>query len=368
MIEFRLLNQAGLKQFIESEEYKSLKNLPITKHRAISHIHNPRADKDDVLLIMAYIENEMVGYLGILPDRLFLSNENSYKFGWLSCLWVDVATRGKGIGEQLIKKSLMLWDNKIMSADFVPSTKKIYDKTEAFDQPFTISGIRLYIRMDLQTILPPKKPIFQNIKIILKIGDTLINYFLDVRFLIRKNELPPYKIEFINKLDDETGQFISRFDEDQLFKRGIHELNWILGYPWILSSTNKDRDSLRYHFSSIDKSFDYYCLKLCNGQNELIAFLIFTKRNRILKLPYCFMNKEVLPAVVQIIEFYILQWKINSFTTFHPDIVAYFTSHKTISIYKKQIERSYMISKTISYALKDLKFNIQDGDADIVFT
>ena len=111
MIDFKILNKEGLETFINSKEYFNLKTLPITKHRAISHIKNPRADKDDILLILAFEENDIVGYLGVLPDRLFLSDEKSYKCGWLSCFWVDYSVRGKGIGEQLIRKSLELWDD-----------------------------------------------------------------------------------------------------------------------------------------------------------------------------------------------------------------------------------------------------------------
>ncbi|MCK9424021.1 MAG: GNAT family N-acetyltransferase [Bacteroidales bacterium] len=368
MIDFKILNKEGLEKFINSDEYFRLKTLPITKHRAISHIKNPRADKDDILLILVYTENDIVGYLGVLPDRLFLSNEKSYKCGWLSCFWVDSSVRGKGIGEQLIRKALMLWDNKILSTEFVPLTKKIYNKTGAFGSPLIKSGIRLYIRMNLQTILPPKKRIFQKIKAFLKVIDAFLNSLLDLRFLFCKNKLPPVKLEYVNHLDNETGKFISRFQDRALFKRGINELNWIIDYPWILSKPTKDFDSQRYYFSSVDKSFDFYCLKVRNNLDELVAFLILTKRNRILKLPYCYMEKGALTHVIKIIDIHILNWRIDTFSTFHPELVKYLSTKKTISIYKKKIERQYLISNVLNNIIKENKYNIQDGDADCAFT
>ena len=368
MIDFKLLNKEGIEKFIDSKEYFSLKTLPITKHRAFSHIKNPRADKDDVLLILAYSKNDIVGYLGVLPDRLFFSTEQSSKCGWLSCFWVDPSIRGKGIGEQLIRKSLELWDDKILSTEFVPVTKKIYNKTGAFGNPLIKSGIKLYIRMDLHTILPPKRRVFQEVKTFLKVSDAVINSFLDLRFLFYKNELPSVKFEYINQIDDEVGKFISRFQDGQLFKRSIDELNWIINYPWILSAPTRDFDSQRYYFSSIDKSFVFCCLKVRNNLGELVAFLILSKRNHILKLPYCYMEKDVLTDIVKIINFHILNWRINTFSLFHPELVAYLSTHKTMSIYKKKIERQYLISNVLNNSIKENKVNIQDGDGDCIFT
>jgi len=85
MIQIRQLNKAQLLTFIYSEEYKNLTFIPITKHRAISHIHNPRADDDDIILFLAYENEELVGYLGVLADKIYYQN-SPIKCGWLSCL------------------------------------------------------------------------------------------------------------------------------------------------------------------------------------------------------------------------------------------------------------------------------------------
>ena len=368
MIDFKILNKEGLEKFINSKEYLNLKTLPISKHRAISHIKNPRADKDDILLVLAYSGKDIVGYQGILPDILFLSNGKSYRCGWLSGIWVDPVFRGKGIGEKLIRKSLELWDDKILSTEIVPFIRNIHHKTGAFSKPLIKSGIKMYIRMDLQTILPPKKGIFRKLKTFLIVGDAIINSILDVRFLFYKNEPPPYKLEYINHIDSETEKFISKFQNRQLFKRDIRELNWIIEYPWILSAPTKDFDSWRYYFSSIDKSFDFYCLKVLNNLDELVAFLILSKRNRILKLPYCYIEKDFLPDVARIIDYHILNWRINTFSTFHPELVEYFFSNKTISIYKKNTERQYWITDVLNNIIKESNYNIQDGDGDCAFT
>lgn len=94
MIEFEFLNKQLLSQYISSNDFGSQQTLPISKHRALSQINNPRAEENDVLLILAKEEGQVLGYTGVLPDMLF----DSIKFGWLSCLWVSEEARGKNIG------------------------------------------------------------------------------------------------------------------------------------------------------------------------------------------------------------------------------------------------------------------------------
>ena len=88
MIEIRLLNKQLLSEFINSREYQKLKHLPISKHRAISHIKNPRANDTDILLLLAFQNKQLVGYLGVLPEQI-INNNKVEKWGWLSCLWID---------------------------------------------------------------------------------------------------------------------------------------------------------------------------------------------------------------------------------------------------------------------------------------
>ena len=52
-MDIKLLNKRDLSIFIDSAEYEKLDNVPISKHRAKSHINNTRLNEDDVLLLIA---------------------------------------------------------------------------------------------------------------------------------------------------------------------------------------------------------------------------------------------------------------------------------------------------------------------------
>ena len=368
MIEFEFLNKEKLARFIDSPAFNHLKNIPISRHRAVAHIKNPSAADEDILLILAYSGEELAGYLGILPDHIHLPDGRIEKCGWLSCIWVNAAIRGQGLGDQLIRKALKKWDGKVLFTDYVPATKSIYDKTGAFGKALVKTGIRIYVRADLHHILPPKRAFFKSCKPVFKFSDALMNALLDTRFLFYKKKPPPYRFQYVNQIDRETADFISKFQEKALFKRSAEELNWMLRYIWILSAPAGDFDSRRYHFSSLDRSFDFYCLRVFDDQERLVAFLVFAKRNRQLKLPYCFLETTALPAVAAIINFHIAQWRVNTFTTFHPALVKHLENGRTPGLLKKKITRHYLLTRILEEKIFSPDFYIQDGDGDGAFT
>ena len=366
MIKISLLNKQGLYDYIHSEKFRDLKHIPISKHRAISQINNPRADENDILLLLAHEESTMVGYLGVLPDRIFFNNE-SEKCGWMSCIWVDSAHRGKKIAFQLVEKCLEVWNNKIIATEFTAPAKKLYDKTGKFIDLSPKKGLRLYLRSDLQTILPPKKQFFTQIKFLLKAFDSIFNLIFDFRFWFYKNKLDYFRLEYFNHFDDEIELFLKSKQANQLFRRGVKEYNWIVKNPWILSAPAQDFDSKRYQFSSLEKSFDFVPLKIRDPNGKLIAFLVFAKRNDILKLPYCKYDGN-LNAVVDVINFHLIKWRIKTFTTYNKEIAQVLKNGKTPALYKKEVERKYIISSFYENKLSAEQIEIEDGDGDCCFT
>jgi len=368
MIEIKQLNKRQLLEYIHSDDFGIGKDIPITIHRALSQTKNPRMNEEDVILLLAYHEDILVGYLGILPDTVFIKEREPIKVGWLSCLWVSQQARGKGISIKLISKSLELWGKNILSADYVPLTKKIYDRTNQFvDKPYTKKGIRLYIKFDLYNILPQKKTIYAKVKWLLKAIDFIANGLLTIRLMFYKEDVSHLLFEYIHHIDEEVNDFIVTKQGKEFFRRGADELNWIIHNPWILSASKKDGLNKKYYFSSTVKSFDYYSLKVRNSSNALIAFMIFTKREHSLKLPYLY-HDNCLDTVIKVLNDHVIKWKIKTFTTYHSELAESLMKIKTPALYKKDIYRNYMISSILKDDIFDPESEIQDGDGDCCFT
>ncbi len=372
MVQIELLNRQALKAFIYSEEYEESEHLPISRHRAWSHINNPRAGDEDVLLLIARADGKIVGYLGVLPDKIF-QGERAEKIGWLSCLWVNPAYRGRKIAWMLVQKSFEVWDGKIVLTEYTRPAQKLYEKIGRFLDLKTHKGLRIYRRSALRVLLPPRGSFWAKVKPLLGVLDRSINFFIDALSFYRNMQVDrffspagDFRLEYVSFVDEEAGAFIFENREKELFKRGCSELNWMLRYPWILSAPGSDRNSRRYYFSSLEPLFRFIPVKVYRNK-ELIAFLIFAQRNKHLKLPYCYFRAGEWSAVRKTIEYHLVKWKIELFTVFHPVVVPHLKSDgKYLS---REIKRNYLIASFFEQLVgASGDAVIQDGDGDCGFT
>jgi hypothetical protein len=259
------------------------------------------------------------------------------------------------------------WGKKLLVTEFTGPAKMLYDKSANFSPLQTKTGIRLYIRSDLAKLLPPKKKIFERGKFLLKVFDAVFNTIFDLRLLFYAQKLQDLELEYVNCIDSEIAAFIQTKQQKQLFRRGVDELNWILKNPWILAAPELDRFSKKYHFSAIDKTFDFIPIKIYDKHKRLIAFLIFAKRNNNLKLPYCYFEESA-ESVVKVINHHILKWEIKTCTTYNPTIAKLLKNSQGPALVKKEIKRDYIIGSVLNFNPQVQDFEIQDGDADCSFT
>ena len=77
-----------LKSKLDDIDFWKSTVLPITPYRAHSQIKNPKAEDSDICLIVARDGEKINGYIGILPDYIFIG-EKKRKIGILSSWWVD---------------------------------------------------------------------------------------------------------------------------------------------------------------------------------------------------------------------------------------------------------------------------------------
>ena len=225
MIEIRALNKAGLRDYLATKEFNAGAFIPISSHRAASHINNPRATEKDIILLLAYAQDVLVGYLGILPDWIFEADGARHECGWLSCMWIDPSYRGRGISKNLVREALHHWDQKILVTEFTAAAKGLYDKVGAFKDLQTLKGIRLYRRLDLAKFLPPKNAFYQKNKEILTQIDRLGNFFLDIRFRFDRPSMSNPQASYFDSLGPKEIEYINRKKKGGFFHAEIK--NWV---------------------------------------------------------------------------------------------------------------------------------------------
>lgn len=369
MLTIKKLTISELIEFVFSEEYKKLENIPISKHRALSYSKNPRISNDDTIMFLAYENDELVGYRTILPDY-FYQNNNKNKIGWLSGSWVKPDKRRSGISTKLFNAAYDEWNRNLAYTNYAPVAKVLFDKTSEFIKLKSNKGIRVYNRFCFAELLPPKSKIFQKIKLLLRVIDFTLNMFCDFRIIILKIFISVKNInfEYVNFIDDEINEFIKNKSEKEICRRSQNELNWIIKYPWIIEQAIKDDDNKRYHFSSTSKRFNNYNIKIYDNNEKLTAYLMLTVRDKKLSVPYCYYDSNI-NEVIKIIYKLMLKNHLSILTVYNKDIVDYLRNHSTPFLFKKKIFRNYFITKEANSKFsKNQLINFQDGDGDCVFT
>ncbi|KMQ69168.1 GNAT family acetyltransferase [Chryseobacterium sp. FH2] len=359
MIHLTTLNRKELEEFVSSGDFKKYDFLPITTHRAQSHSKNPKANDGQTLLILAFDDDELAGYLGCFPDN-FTIDGKIFNYAWLSTLYISNKFRGKRIAQNLLNRAFEEYNGNIAITEFTKEAESLYNKIGLFQYIAPKNGKRYYFRTDFRNIIPAKKPGTKALKPIFNIGDTILNSLLSVKnSLIKK---PGFKFEILGKPDSQSADFVSQFPAN----RTTDDINWFIENPWVLEGKQKEEN---YLFSSYSRFFKYFWIKIFDHQNNLITCALLLLRDGHLKIPYLF-TKSDLGTFVDFLNYFMVKNKVITFTSYQNELNHEIKISKNFSnIHERNIERRYMFHKQFIENLPaNFSPNFQDGDGDCVMT
>lgn len=357
-----------LKDAISDGSLWKYKNHAITLSRANSQVANPRARESDVVLVVALKDEELLGYIGVLPDYIYVKGK-SERFGWLSTFWVDPSQRGRGIGKSLVSRAFESWEGSIGGVDYTVSAKRVYDSVDYFIPLHHWDGTALTLR--LRGELSRARFIrYLMIGPIEKAAEFTINKIMDIRLKIwkkakdRKREV---RIEYIDTIDDETGDFIEKQRKDPMFHRGKKELNWIIEQPWVVSAPSSDATDAKYDFSSSAQSFGTANMRISDTSGKTLAFVMLTDRDGVVKVPYYYCVSSEIEVVCHSIGRYLVARGCSKILLYNPELAEAFDRSGIPRLRKSVAAKDAFISKKYGELSFD-KVQIQDGEGDCAFT
>tara|TARA_R110001583_G_scaffold34847_6_gene116640 strand:- start:10393 stop:11505 length:1113 start_codon:yes stop_codon:yes gene_type:complete len=370
MITIKKIKLNELQEFVNSIDYHKLIDKPISLARVISYLNNPNANGDDVVLYMAFVELDFIGYKTIFSDT-FIYNNCKTKFGWLSGTWTHKNYRRKGISTLLLNEVLIDWDENLMYTNYAEESKAVYDKTDKFSLLKSNKGYRHYIRFSFKELLPPKFHYFRkNIKI-LKYIDATLNLFGDLRFkLLNTKKKSNYTICKLEDWNDEIISFIEPFKKKELFKRDEIIYDWIAKYPWVKTDSETKKLSEQYYFSnySIKFSSNWYIIQEIKTQ-KIIGIALITINNEHLKIPYIYAIAANLPCLKDLIIKLCIEHKISYLTVYNTDLNKLILEQNFLKIVSRKFTQNYFCStKLVSGLPYNNVLEILNGDGDVVFT
>jgi GNAT superfamily N-acetyltransferase len=358
MIQLKTFNKKELEDFMVSGAYQQYDFLPITKHRAFSQIRNPKASDEDILLILAFFEDQLAGYVGCFPDQLMVDGKMIH-YAWLSTLYVSPEFRKKRPAKILLKKVFEVYQGKIAITEFTKEAEALYMIMGVFEDVFPKKGKRYYFRTDAATIVPEKKPKTEKLKPLLQLMDIAANSLISLRNMV--TEKPDFHYEILPRIDEESVDFIKQFSS----VRDAESINIFIDHPWVLEG---EKDP-KYLFSSFAVSFQYFWIKIFDDNNTLTDCFLLQLREGYLKIPYLFSNSD-LSKTVSFLHYFIVENKVKGFTSYQMHLnEAIRHSRSFPKIYEKDFKREYLFHKDLLNELpSDYNPQFQDGDGDCMMT
>lgn len=363
--EIRKFNKFTLNDYLNSEEYRKSDIWPISFHRAKSHCNNPRIEKDDVILAIAEVEGKIAGYRTVMADTVFNGKE-AIKIGWSSGTWVDPEYRRMGLATELFEEMNSSWNDRLVNTNFVLASKKVFEKTGVFDSYFSSIGCRFHMKSDLADILPSRFPITKGLSKILPTADNFFNHYI-LPFITEpgmKSRLS-YNMVLKTRLNEEE---VALLFNNTLTARGVRELNWILDFPWVKQVGEIDDAVLdKYFFSAAADFFrQYFCLIFKN--ENLVAIVMITLKNKQMKVPYFYSADADLALIADLI--FTEAWKnsISYIDIYNERLVKEMKLKTAYFAFSKSRDRSYMVSKSLIDKFPEpTTISIPDGEGDVVF-
>ncbi len=355
-------NRAQLQEFIESGFFKSLDKIPISYHRALSHINNPDCSDDDILLWAAYEAGSLAGYAGVLPG-IFMQNETPVKIYWLSCFWVDECYRHQSLASSLFFPLVKRYKDQLFISNFVHALEKTYQGLGIFQPTIFKGGFRFYLRFNSADIAASRYPENLLLQSVCKVVDRLLNFLLSAKTRFYCKSKPEFQIIESTEFDNEFQAFITKSQpENDYIERTAKHLDWIIKYPWVIEA-EPDKESKRYFFSSKSIQFEYCSLKIYK-EEKLLGYALLKIRDKALTVSYLWATDETIKDLAGYILDKACMEKIKTVMTFDIRLATEIKKHRKKIIFSKAFKRPYIITKKIS--IESTSF--QEGDGDSVFT
>ena len=354
-------------ELLNDNKFWSNSFLSITKHRLYSHYLNPCLDDNDVVLLLALKNGEIVGYMGVFVDYINIEKKN-VKVGWLSTWWVHQKTKGSGIGRSLLFSIYESFKGRIGVSQFTPLAKRVYDRSGYFQTLQKNYGYKFVFRSNLDVVFPLINNKFNRVRGLLSFFDFILNIPINIKIVFHKINLKinkDIKLEYVNSIDKNLNDFIKKHSSNYLSKKNINFFNWLKAYHWVQESPLKSYTTYKdYFFSMNSEKFNIYFLKIYK-LSELIGFLVLQRKDHQLKVLFVYYDKSYSNYISKIILLHCFKLKVKELICYD-DQINIKIKHSFYFIYYRSRLKESIISKKFG-DIDFSKYNINLGDGDCCF-
>lgn len=362
MISVSKIKLSELIVFLDNSKLSTRNIIPLSRHKAISLMVNPRARNNDTIVYLAYYNDKVIGFHTILPDTININGQIS-RAAWLSASWVSPDYMNKGVAHLLLNEIINDWDGRVLANNFAPLARQIISKSDKFSKLYVAQGKRFYLRKTyLKDYNTAKYSSFFD-----KFMEKLINFF-NFSALTRKWLVLPKNIEleYFTRPDSEMVNMYNLANKNTLTRRTEDEWNWMLRFPWLQAAPLGDRISPKYFFASAPPEFNQYTIKVF-AHDELIAMLHIQHSHTRLTVPYSYFEPKYSQIVAKVVLLHAHKLKATFIATYNHDLINGLNKYRSYFMYTTKRTREFLATNELISQIGGANFTFSDGDGDCGF-
>lgn len=270
---YKVYTISELREWLTDNKQNGLSEYAIAPIRANAFINNPCAKEDDPAVVVAFDGDRPIGYSAVFADE-YVEGNTKGRLYWGSTEWIEPEYRGKGIAGKMMRTLKDAVDiERYIGLDSSVASIKLDQKQGA--------NILYYDRIRYQLISN------RSLK-----GRILSRYIAcNNRKQMKRLEQYDYHNQYVSFVDEQTYSFIEAHAECDLILRQRKMFDWILRYPFRVS-THGDIRAMKdvCEFGCLRSEFTLDAIKVFVG-NQLIGFYIVSQTNKDRSLRYLYYDE-----------------------------------------------------------------------------
>lgn len=351
-LEYKYYSAKDIKEWLYHNISNGLCEMIISKVRAYSLVNHPHVTDDTVILSVIFIDGKVAGYTGIFPE-INEKPQLDKTYYWGTTLFVVPEYEGRALGYLVMMHIKEACNYRYLSLE--SSHESVYiDKKQGslvryydrykfrYRRRIRITNARSFISATFET----KRKVVQ---------------FIHRRKVKREISKQAYSLEYINYIDDSLYDFIKSHSNYDLFLRTQGTFNWLLRYPFIVSTPLIKRTKSDYAFASKQKMCQNLAVKVLNDK-ILIGFYIIQMRESNLSMLYLYYDEKFSDLVFYSIIEHLIYLRIKDFRTFNAQVNK-FLHDKKLHLWKTVEKISFTYPGDFPV---DTKLQIQGADGDML--
>lgn len=335
-----------LRDWLISNQSNGLSEYCITPTRAYALISNPCARVTDPAIVVAFDEDNAIGYSAVYADEHLIGNTKG-RFFWGTTEWIEPQYRGKGVAGKMMRAlKEAVGENIYIGLDSSIASIKLDQKQG--------SSIQLYDRTRFNFVSHDSLKGIVLSRYIERCNKNALNSLTQFDF----------QNEYVRFIDESTYQFIAKHAQSDVFIRQREMLNWILQYPFYVG-THKDTKARKdiCEFGCYKEEYNLDAIKVIVA-NEIAGFYIISRTNKEQVLRYFYYDEKYKNEVFASVTLNLLKPDIERIRFISNELQEYMHQHGINHLNKKSYYDKIALTLPPGMIV-DEKLHIQGGDGDM---